>query len=58
MTTEPNVEPGTEPNAHDYFAGLYQDSDDPWLLRGRWYAQLVRIERGVDTSARGTLMHV
>jgi hypothetical protein len=22
-----------EPDAPDYFAGLYQSSDDPWMLR-------------------------
>ena len=34
MTMEPNTQ---EPNAQDYFAGLYQRSNDPWLLRDRWY---------------------
>jgi SAM-dependent methyltransferase len=31
-----------EPNAQDYFAGLYQRSDDPWLLRERWYERRKR----------------
>jgi SAM-dependent methyltransferase len=31
-----------EPDAHDYFAGLYRDSDDPWLLRDRWYERRKR----------------
>ena len=39
MTSEPNA---PEPNAQDYFAGLYQRSDDPWLLRDRWYEQRKR----------------
>jgi cyclopropane fatty-acyl-phospholipid synthase-like methyltransferase len=31
-----------EPNAQDYFAGLYEGSDDPWLLRERWYERRKR----------------
>jgi SAM-dependent methyltransferase len=31
-----------QPNASDYFASLYQDSDDPWLLRERWYERRKR----------------
>jgi SAM-dependent methyltransferase len=31
-----------EPDARDYFASLYQDSDDPWLLRDRWYERRKR----------------
>jgi SAM-dependent methyltransferase len=30
------------PNATDYFAGLYKQSDDPWLLRERWYERRKR----------------
>ncbi|MFT4504455.1 SAM-dependent methyltransferase [Caballeronia sp. 15711] len=30
------------PNAQDYFAGLYEGSDDPWLLRERWYERRKR----------------
>jgi SAM-dependent methyltransferase len=30
------------PNAADYFAGLYRQSDDPWLLRDRWYERRKR----------------
>jgi hypothetical protein len=30
------------PNASDYFADLYKESDDPWLLRGRWYERRKR----------------
>jgi cyclopropane fatty-acyl-phospholipid synthase-like methyltransferase len=30
------------PNATDYFAGLYRQSDDPWLLRDRWYERRKR----------------
>jgi SAM-dependent methyltransferase len=30
------------PNASDYFAGLYKQSDDPWLLRDRWYERRKR----------------
>lgn len=30
------------PNATDYFAGLYKQSDDPWLLRDRWYERRKR----------------
>lgn len=32
----------TEPDAREYFAGLYQRSDDPWLLRERWYERRKR----------------
>jgi len=44
MTPDPNMqEPSAlEPNAQDYFAGLYQRSDDPWLLRDRWYERRKR----------------
>ena len=31
-----------EPNAHEYFDGLYKRSDDPWLLRDRWYERRKR----------------
>jgi SAM-dependent methyltransferase len=31
-----------EPDARDYFDGLYQRSDDPWLLRERWYERRKR----------------
>jgi SAM-dependent methyltransferase len=30
------------PNPTDYFAGLYKQSDDPWLLRDRWYERRKR----------------
>jgi SAM-dependent methyltransferase len=39
MTSIPNA---AEPNAQDYFASLYQRSDDPWLLRDRWYERRKR----------------
>jgi len=44
MTPDANArEPNTEAlNAQDYFAGLYQRSDDPWLLRDRWYERRKR----------------
>ncbi|MDN7177481.1 nodulation S family protein [Caballeronia sp. SEWSISQ10-4 2] len=32
--------PGSD--AQDYFAGLYQSSNDPWLLRERWYERRKR----------------
>ncbi|CAN7161255.1 nodulation S family protein [Caballeronia sp. LjRoot34] len=38
-TQEPNAQ---EPDAQDYFAGLYQRSNDPWLLRDRWYERRKR----------------
>jgi SAM-dependent methyltransferase len=31
-----------EPDANDYFTGLYDKSDDPWLLRDRWYERRKR----------------
>lgn len=31
-----------EPVASDYFTGLYSKSDDPWLLRERWYERRKR----------------
>lgn len=31
-----------EPNAQEYFDGLYQQSEDPWLLRERWYERRKR----------------
>jgi SAM-dependent methyltransferase len=31
-----------QPNANAYFAGLYGKSDDPWLLRERWYERRKR----------------
>jgi SAM-dependent methyltransferase len=31
-----------EPAANDYFARLYDRSDDPWLLRERWYERRKR----------------
>ena len=37
--SEPSAQ---EPNAQDYFAGLYQRSNDPWLLRERWYERRKR----------------
>lgn len=44
MTTDPETQKpmAQEPNADDYFAGLYQRSDDPWLLRDRWYERRKR----------------
>jgi len=39
---EPDTPNTQEPNAQDYFAGLYQRSDDPWLLRERWYERRKR----------------
>jgi SAM-dependent methyltransferase len=30
------------PDAQHYFNGLYQESDDPWLLRDRWYERRKR----------------
>lgn len=49
MTTEPKTQepnaqepPAQESNAEDYFSGLYQRSDDPWLLRERWYERRKR----------------
>jgi len=44
MKIEPKaLEPPTqEPDAQDYFAGLYQRSNDPWLLRERWYERRKR----------------
>ncbi|WP_158933975.1 class I SAM-dependent methyltransferase [Burkholderia sp. S171] len=39
MTQDPSTQ---GPNAQDYFAGLYQRSDDPWLLRDRWYERRKR----------------
>jgi trans-aconitate methyltransferase len=31
-----------EPDARQYFSGLYERSDDPWLLRERWYERRKR----------------
>jgi SAM-dependent methyltransferase len=30
------------PDANAYFSGLYSESDDPWLLRDRWYERRKR----------------
>jgi SAM-dependent methyltransferase len=42
MTSAPEPPDPPESDAQEYFAGLYQRSDDPWLLRDRWYERRKR----------------